>query len=450
VRPGSAGAGPYRALAGNREIRALLSASLISTAGDQLARVAVSVLVFQRTHSALLTSLTYALTFLPALIGGPLLGGLADRCPRRTVMISADLIRAVLIATLTLPVLPLPVAWLLLALVTITEAPFDASRAALLPQAAGAGYPRALAADRIVQQSGQVVGFAASGLLLLALTPRATLILDAATFLISAAILRRGVPDRAAAAHDPHPAPDRKTIGRRAITDLRVTFATVTGNRQAWMAVRTVWLAAAVAIVPEGLAAPYAATLRPGAATVGLLLAANPVGNVVGGLLAARTRPAARVKRLTPLTLLVCIPLGLCAWHPGLLLVVLLVACSGAGMSVSLLARTLFVEAIDDTARGRAFALAATGITVIQGLTIGLAGAAADHWSPATVVGTAGILGIVLTGVQWQATRRAYHTPTPTARPDHPPVAPAGAPPEQPQPATTPREPWRAAHSGRR
>lgn len=71
-----------------REFRALWAAELLSITGDQLARVGLAVLVFARTSSASLTALTYALTFLPALLGGVLLGGLADRFPRRGVMIT--------------------------------------------------------------------------------------------------------------------------------------------------------------------------------------------------------------------------------------------------------------------------------------------------------------------------------------------------------------------------
>jgi MFS family permease len=66
------------------EFRALWIAEVFSVAGDQLARVALALLVFSRTGSASLTALTYALTFVPALIGGWLLSGLADRWPRRT------------------------------------------------------------------------------------------------------------------------------------------------------------------------------------------------------------------------------------------------------------------------------------------------------------------------------------------------------------------------------
>jgi hypothetical protein len=44
--------------------------------------VALAVLVFERTGSPGQTALTYALTFLPAVLAGPLLPGLADR-PQR-------------------------------------------------------------------------------------------------------------------------------------------------------------------------------------------------------------------------------------------------------------------------------------------------------------------------------------------------------------------------------
>ena len=40
-------------------------------------------LVYGRTHSAFLTALAYALTYLPPIAGGPLLSGLADLFPRR-------------------------------------------------------------------------------------------------------------------------------------------------------------------------------------------------------------------------------------------------------------------------------------------------------------------------------------------------------------------------------
>src|SRR5581483_10715606 len=57
------------------EFRALWLALILSVAGDQLARVAMTVLVYQRTRSPLLTALTYAMTFLPWVVGGIALSG---------------------------------------------------------------------------------------------------------------------------------------------------------------------------------------------------------------------------------------------------------------------------------------------------------------------------------------------------------------------------------------
>ena len=57
------------------EFRALWMAQLLSAAGDQLARVAITVLVYDRTHSALWSAATYAVTLLPWVLGGLMLAG---------------------------------------------------------------------------------------------------------------------------------------------------------------------------------------------------------------------------------------------------------------------------------------------------------------------------------------------------------------------------------------
>ena len=68
----------YRDVFAVSEFRALWSAQALSCAGDQFAQVAIATLVYRQTHSAFLTALAYALTYLPPIAGGPLLSGLAD------------------------------------------------------------------------------------------------------------------------------------------------------------------------------------------------------------------------------------------------------------------------------------------------------------------------------------------------------------------------------------
>src|SRR4051794_13848124 len=88
------------------EFRAMWLAELQSVAGDQLARVALSVLVFHDTGSAALTGLTYALTFVPSLLGGVFLTGLADRFPRRELIFWIDVVRGCLVVLVAVRGLP--------------------------------------------------------------------------------------------------------------------------------------------------------------------------------------------------------------------------------------------------------------------------------------------------------------------------------------------------------
>ena len=72
-----------------------------------MARVALAVLVFDTTRPALATAAAYAITMLPWLIGGPVLAGIGDRYPRRTVLITGHAASAVLVGLIGVARLPL-------------------------------------------------------------------------------------------------------------------------------------------------------------------------------------------------------------------------------------------------------------------------------------------------------------------------------------------------------
>ncbi|HEY0807659.1 MAG TPA: MFS transporter, partial [Pseudonocardiaceae bacterium] len=101
----------------------LLAGEGASVLGDQLAKVAIAVLVFSRTNSAALAAVTYALTLLPDLIAGPLLAPLADRYPRRAVMVTCALAQAVLAAIMAIPGLPLVIVAIAVIGITAGQAP---------------------------------------------------------------------------------------------------------------------------------------------------------------------------------------------------------------------------------------------------------------------------------------------------------------------------------------
>ena len=83
-----------------REFRALWFSEILSVAGDRLALVALTLLVYDRTGSPLLAAAAYAAGYVPWVIGGLFLADLADRRPRRQVMVACDAVRAVLVAAM--------------------------------------------------------------------------------------------------------------------------------------------------------------------------------------------------------------------------------------------------------------------------------------------------------------------------------------------------------------
>ena len=73
----------YRDVLGVAEFRAIFVANIVSMLGSVVAAVALTVLVYQQTRSPALAASVMALSFLPYLIGGALLGAAADRLPAR-------------------------------------------------------------------------------------------------------------------------------------------------------------------------------------------------------------------------------------------------------------------------------------------------------------------------------------------------------------------------------
>jgi predicted MFS family arabinose efflux permease len=392
------------------EFRALWTAHALSVAGDQLARVALTVLVFDRTHSPAWTALTYALTFLPDLVGGPLLSGFADRFPRRWVMVAADLVRAALVAVMALPGQSVVALIVLLAIAQLLASPFAAARGAIMPAI--------LPGDRLVVGTGVmsttyqlalVGGFGGGAAVVATLGIRDALLVDAATFVASAALVCAGVR-----AHRPPPA---GTGSRRTWWGtLTAGFAVVMSDRRLRTLIGLACVSGAY-IVPEGLAVPYAAQIHGGTQAVGWLLAANPAGTVVGVLAVKNFRPERRLTLLAPLAVVTCavlLPTGLA---PTLAVSVLLWFASGVGSAYNTIAQAAFVRVVPDHARGQAGGLASSSLRVAQGVGVLAAGLLAEAFTPARVIAIAALVGVVLAVVTGLAWHRAVAPATGGVRP---------------------------------
>jgi MFS family permease len=393
--------------------RRLWLGQLLSVLGDQVARVALTVLVFDRTASAALTALTYALTFLPDLVAGPLLSGLADRFPRRATMVVADVARAVLVAAMAVPGVPLAALCVLLVAVQMLASPFLAARSAILPHLLeGDRYVAGAALMGTTYQSAQVLGFALGGPLVTLLGVSPALALDAATFVVSALVLRLGVPEhRAEGVPTTGPGLRGVVAGTREAVARIGQGARVVGGDARLRALIALACVSAFVVTVEGLAAPYAAHLGTGPAAVGFLLAANPLGAAVG--IVALTRlvvPDARGRLLGPLAVGSCLPLLGSALDPPLPVVIGLWALSGLCCAYQVPANAAFVAAVTDARRGQAFGLAVTALRVTQGLGVLLSGVLAQATSPPTAVAISGVVGaataLVAAGA-WRRARRA-------------------------------------------
>ncbi|MFC4585782.1 MFS transporter [Sphaerisporangium corydalis] len=386
------------------EFRALCAAELLSWIGDQLARVALTILVYQRTSSAGLTGLTYALTFLPSMLGGVLLGGLADRYPRREVMITLDLLCAAFLGLMAIPGMPLLPMCALLSAVTFLRGPYKAAQLAFLADVlTGDRYTAGLVIRHIIIQSAQVAGFAGGGVLVARVGASSGLAIDAVTFVAAALLIAFGCRHRPAMARE-----DRKRISPG--SGLMVVWR----DPRLRSLTALCWLAG-FHVAPEGLAAPYAATLGAGSVAVGLILASDPVGSVIGAFVFGRLVPERiRVKTVGLLGAITGLPLILCVFHPGLVASIVIFAfCGALAMSYQLQVGASFVRIVPDESRAQGLGVMSSGLITAQGLGTLAAGALADVIGPAVTVAVAGAAAVVIGAQPALTWTRALRSPSP-------------------------------------
>jgi predicted MFS family arabinose efflux permease len=368
-----------------REFRALWASQILSIGGDRLALVALTLLIYERTRSPLLAAIAYAAGNVPYVFGALFLSGLADRLPRREVMIVCDLLRALLVAAMLLPHMPLDALIALLYVTTTVQPPFDAARSAILGDILqGERYALAAATMQTTFRVGIVAGAAAGGVTVAFIGARFALGIDAVTFLASAILIQCGIHVRAAAA---------KPGGPSALARLGAGVRLVFGDKALRTLVMLGWLAALYEL-PEGIAAPYAGRLGGGPVAAGLLIASGQIGAVVAmPIFTRKIGPLTRLRWMGPMAVCACAILVLTVLRPDLAVSMVVFALSGTFGIYQVAANTAFVARVPNERRAQAFGLANTGVIVGQGVAFAVAGAAAEVVPPSTVIALAGGLG---------------------------------------------------------
>jgi len=315
-------------------LAALLLANAVSLVGNVLTSIAVPWFVLQTTGSATQTGVTAFFTALPTVMSSFFGGALVDRLGFRRMSIVADLTSGVAVAAI--PVLYHAVGltfWQLLALVFLRglcTAPGDTARGAMAPDVAalaGLRLERATGAFEAIDRGAVLVGAPLAGVLIGLLSPSTVLWGDAASFLVSAALVATLVPALAA--------PPAEQTPRRYVAQVAEGLRYIRGDRLVRAIVATVLVTNLLDAALGSVVIPvYVKRTFGSALALGLISAAFGAGAVVGTalFLAWGHRLPKRATLAVAFTLV-----GLRAWvlAPSLPLRLILVAMVALGVAVA-------------------------------------------------------------------------------------------------------------------
>jgi MFS family permease len=279
----------YRDVLAVRDARALIGASAASQIGNWLYNAALLTYVYSVTHSAGWVAAATIFRLMPYVLLGPWGGAIADRYPRRTVLVVGDLLRVGLMGALAAVVAasgPVAVVLVLTALATAGGCAERPAAMALLPRLVG--ETRLGAANALlhtVQDLGVVIGPALGAVLLVVGPPWIAFLANAATFLISGLLISTMRAEQT-----------QPGLGERAAGQLGAGLQAVRRTPFA------VWLIAVVSMVEFTYGAQtvqlvvYAKhSLGLGRGGYGVLLAAAGLGGVLSAIVNGRLAASRRV-----------------------------------------------------------------------------------------------------------------------------------------------------------
>ncbi len=267
-------------------LRAMLTANAISNLGNQFSNIAIPWFVLATTGSAGKMGLVAAAGLIPLIVSGALAGGLVERVGYRRMAVVSDLASGLAVAAI--PALYLA-GWLpfglLLALVflgALLDAPGMTARQSLYPDLAalaGMSLERANSLWMIARRVAAVFGAPLAGAAIAVIGAEGALLVNAASFAISAAIILAGIPALTAVRHERREHYlDELAAGLRFVRSDRLLV---------WMIVMSV-LGGLLAEPLYAVVLPvYARDVFGSALDLGLMYSALGAGSIVGAVLYA-------------------------------------------------------------------------------------------------------------------------------------------------------------------
>jgi MFS family permease len=276
----------------SRDFRALFAARWVSLLGDGAFLVALAWEAYTLSNAPTALSLLGIAMTVP-LVALLLFGGVvSDRHDRRKVMLLADLVRAVLLALLgVLAASGTLRLWHMMLIVAVyggAQAFFDPASDAILPEILPASQlGEANALEQVVRPLAlRLAGPALGGVLIGVLGLGAAFLADAATFMVSAAILW-SMSSRASASPRSAGAPFDTSVGRQ----LREGWSYVRRHVWLWGTFASAGVAYLLFMGPVEVLLPFMVKheLRGSSVQLGFVLAAGGFGSVACALVMVRS-----------------------------------------------------------------------------------------------------------------------------------------------------------------
>ncbi|MGH8896200.1 MAG: MFS transporter [Egibacteraceae bacterium] len=394
----------------NPDFRRLFLAAVASLAGDWFAFVAVTGLVNELTGTEGAAALVFAASVLPVFLASPLAGVIADRVDRKRMMVMVDFGRVVPSLGLLLAVrwdsVPLAIGCILA--IAVMSAFFEPVSAAVLPNLVEAeDLSLAQATMASVWGTMLFVGAAIGGLVAQVFGRETAFVVNAATFVVSAALVMR-----IRRPFQTGPVSSPATV----LAHLREVWAFVKPRK----ASRALMLAKAGVGIGNGivglLPAFAAARFGAGDAAIGLLLAARGIGTLIGPFIGRRIGRDDGRRLLLVCGASICSYAIAYAFLPltsSLAVATVCVALAHAGGGAQWVLSTYGLQhTTPDAVRGRVMSLDFGLATLAVGLSALLAGGAADVFGLRTTSWALLALALVYGGTWLVWTRDLWLAPS--------------------------------------
>jgi MFS family permease len=360
----------------------LFAANAISLVGNVFTMIAIPWFVLQTTGSATKTGITGFFNILPVVLAGFLGGTIVDRLGYKRTSIISDLASG--ITTALVPILYFTIGlefWQLMVLVFLgafLDTPGSTARAALLPELAEqAGMPieRVTSLTHVIERGARFVGAPLAGLLIGIIGTANVLWLDAASFFMSAGIIWIMIPRYAA--HE-----ENRSESGKYLDELKEGLRFIARDALIFSMVIMIMLTNFLDAIFGGVLQPvYVKQVYGNALNLGLLIAANGGGAVIGGLIfAAIGHRMPRHATFVGAFILTGFRFWVYAIYPPvwILIVVTLVCSVGAGPLNPIIGAIEF-ERIPNHMRGRVFGAITAGAWIAMPLGMLLGGILTDR-----------------------------------------------------------------------